>query len=243
MRRTRFTLIELLVVIAIIAILAAMLLPALNQARQKAKDIKCVSNIKQVGMYLLMYVDQNEGKFPGINGNGKSSTDWKWIDCAYSVQDSSVDSRTDTDGVWFTQETDNCTAKGVFGCPSQVACKDKQRTYSRHFGINDYVASNSPNVAAEYKKVVSLGSIKSASSRAMIFDIDFPNSSGWYNPSADKRDNMVRETANGGSWRHLNSNGANVCFVDGHAKAMTRQQIPADYGAEDGEFWADDLND
>lgn len=50
-----FTLIELLIVIAIIAILAAMLLPALNQAREKGKSIKCIGNLKQTGMVMDMY--------------------------------------------------------------------------------------------------------------------------------------------------------------------------------------------
>jgi prepilin-type N-terminal cleavage/methylation domain-containing protein len=74
-RKGGFTLVELLVVIGIIAVLIAILLPALNRAREKGRQAQCLSNVRQIAMAFFMYTNENKGWFPapGVWGNGLGS--------------------------------------------------------------------------------------------------------------------------------------------------------------------------
>jgi len=95
-QRRGFTLVELLVVIGIIAILMSLLLPALNNAREKAKRLQCANNIRTVGQATMMYANMNKGKVPMHRGGAN----WAW-DLPYDTRDWFTDVARMPQDMWY----------------------------------------------------------------------------------------------------------------------------------------------
>ncbi len=193
----RFTLIELLVVVAIIAILASLLLPVLSTAREKARTSACASQLKQMGMGLTMYCEDNKGSFPPLRpivGDYNQYAWWFTLMAEYVGVTPTV-----MNANWYPKD------KSVMICPAYW--QRKGGVFSRWacmgYGLPHYANGLGGNPGQSGPPRF-LREVIDADAVTMLADVD---GSGL---------KMV------GSWpvdmmgNHGEKLGTNICFVDGH---------------------------
>jgi prepilin-type N-terminal cleavage/methylation domain-containing protein/prepilin-type processing-associated H-X9-DG protein len=167
--KKHFTLIELLVVIAIIAILAGMLLPALNQAREKAKAIACVNNMKQQSTACQQYINDNDSYVVPYNGLYAGAAYGSWA----RLLNPYLGGKDTADTTAGKPELSN-----IFFCPSQLRAEEKITrgsadgtpgygvVYSGSDKHKGHAETNNVNV----KRLAKIGSIKNPSIQFSIIE-------------------------------------------------------------------------
>ncbi|MEI6500772.1 MAG: DUF1559 domain-containing protein [Armatimonadota bacterium] len=202
-----FTLIELLVVIAIIAILAAILFPVFAKAREKARQTSCLSNLKQIGTSVMMYVQDYDEMYP----------------TSYQDVASGAGSAYQIPMTWPNRLLPYIKNTQLYRCPSDsrppnvdfVGCRPIAQSYCWNLNFGGDIPAWGPS----YVISLSMGAVAAPSQCAMLWD----DSSDWLTAGYGGRFNTLdspdwAQSFDGEVLQGRHNGGDNFMFADGHAK-------------------------